>query len=138
VGGASTCTCSAARRPDSIAGSACASADARTTTVPPPAAPVISRQSANAISANDAARSAGSAARIRSPRERIYHDVDAELGVVDGEEPLVVGMVSPLRAVVLAAVEHGDAIAVQHGKQVLVDEVVAPSVQLVRGRRRPV
>ena len=67
----------------------------------------------------------------RSARESIHDDVDAELRVVDREEPLVVRVVAPLGAIVLVAVQHGNAVPAHGGEQVRVDEVVAPPVQLV-------
>src|SRR6185312_434718 len=61
-----------------------------------------------------------------------------EARVVDGEKALAVGMIVPLRAVVFAAVQHGNASTALHGEQVFVDEVVAPAIQLVARRGRPV
>src|SRR3954469_8215915 len=66
-----------------------------------------------------------------SAREGIDDDVDPEARVVDGREALAVGVIIPLGAVVLAAVQHADAIALQHSLQVLVDEIVPPAVHLL-------
>src|SRR6185503_6136705 len=71
-------------------------------------------------------------------RHRVDDDVDGELRVVLAQEALVAPVVVPLAAVVLVAVEHGDAAAALDRLQVVVDDVVAPPVQLVRGLRRTV
>src|SRR5690606_10646804 len=76
--------------------------------------------------------------RNRSAGERIHHHIHAEARVVEREEALVVRMVVPLRGVVLAAVQHADAAVALHSLQVLVDEVVAPAVELVAGCGRSV
>ena len=73
-----------------------------------------------------------------SRRHRVDDDVDRELGVVLALEALVPPVVVPLAAVVLVAVEHADPAAVLDPAQVVVDDVVSPAVQLVRGRRRTV
>ena len=75
---------------------------------------------------------------IQLRRHRIHHDVDRELGVVLPLEALVPPVVVPLAAVVLVRVEHAEPAAVLHPAQVVVDDVVAPPVELVRGRRRAV
>src|SRR5687767_3228626 len=70
-----------------------------------------------------------------SAREGIHDDVDAKARIVDSREALVIGVVVPFRAVVLVAVENSDPVAMKHGFQVLVNEVVAPAIQLMTGRR---
>lgn len=70
--------------------------------------------------------------RLRvSAREGIHNDVHAKACVVDGREALVVGMVVPLGAVVFIAVQNSDSISVHYRFQVLVDEVVAPTIELM-------
>src|SRR3990167_8157538 len=44
-----------------------------------------------------------------SRAQRVHHDVDAEAGVVLGQEALVAPVVVPLAAVVLVAVQHPEA-----------------------------
>src|SRR5688572_33094604 len=83
-------------------------------------------------------RSTFSTRLLISAREGIYDDVHAEARVVDGREALVVGVIIPLRAVVLVAVENPDSIATHHCLEMLVDQIVAPAVQLVAGRRRSI
>ena len=72
----------------------------------------------------------------RSRGHRIHHQIDRELGVVLALEALVPPVVVPLAAVVLVAVEHAQPAAALDPAQVVVDDVVSPPVQLVRGRRR--
>ena len=71
-------------------------------------------------------------------RHRIHDEVDGELRVVLALESLVAPVVVPLAAVVLVAVEHAEPAAVLEPAQVVVDDLVAPAVQLVRRRRRAV
>src|SRR5512143_3448453 len=75
-----------------------------------------------------------SSSRLR--RERIHDEVHGKPRVVHRHEPLGVRMVVPLRAVVLVAVQHTDAIAppAHDGEQVLVHQVVAPAIELVTRR----
>ena len=73
-----------------------------------------------------------------SARHRIHDDVDRELRVVLALEALVPPVVVPLAAVVLVAVEHAEPAAVLDAAQIVVDDVVPPAVQLVRGGRRAV
>src|SRR5262249_18333572 len=70
--------------------------------------------------------------------EGLHHDVHGEAPGVDRLEAVVLGMVVPLRAVVLAAVQHADAAVALVREQMLVDEIIAPSVQFVARRRRSV
>src|SRR5258708_2854035 len=94
------------------------------------------RQNASTSVASSTARSVSSAARRMSAREGIHDDVDREPGVVHGEEALVLGVVVPLRAVILVAEEQHEPPLVLHTRERLMDEVVAPAVQFVaRGRR---
>src|SRR5437868_12858659 len=77
--------------------------------------------------------------RIRiSAREGIDHDVHAKAGVVDSRETLRIRRIVPLGAVILAAVENGNAISLHYRLQVLVHQIVAPAIQLVTRRRRTV
>src|SRR4029078_5675872 len=69
--------------------------------------------------------------RERSAGEGIHHDVDAELGGVLREKALAVGVERPLRAVILAAVQHVDATVAHDALEILVHEVVAPPIELV-------
>ena len=72
-----------------------------------------------------------------SRRHRVDDDVDGELGVVLALEALVAPVVVPLAAVVLVAVENPDPPAMLDRAEVVVDDVVSPTVQFVRGGRRP-
>src|SRR5687768_7479968 len=82
---------------------------------------------ANASTTSTRARIARSIATRRVlARERIDHHIHGELRVVHREEALVVRMVTPLRGVVLVAIEHGEPIVAHHALQVLVHEVVSP------------
>src|SRR4030095_11224579 len=62
---------------------------------------------------------------------RIDNDVDGELGVVLAQEALVPPIVIPLAAVILVAVEHGEAIRSFDALEVVVDDCFPPSVELV-------
>src|SRR5688572_8848293 len=70
-------------------------------------------------------------------RHRIYNDIDAETGVVFTLESLVPPVVIPFAAVILVRVEHAEPAFVLDATQIIVHEVVAPSVQFVRGLRWP-
>src|SRR5687767_2920421 len=83
-------------------------------------------------------RSMTSTSARRLSGERIDDDVHAETGVVDTVESLVLGMVAPLRTVVLVAVEHPDAITAHDRLELRVNQVISPAVQLVARVRRPV
>src|SRR5436190_3482156 len=76
--------------------------------------------------------------RSGSIGQRVQHDVHRELRVVLGEEALVAPVVVPFAAVVLVAVEEPEAAVDLDALEVVVHEVVAPAVQLERGRRRTV
>src|SRR5262249_7235506 len=73
-----------------------------------------------------------SSKRLRG--ERIHDDVHGETRVIHREESFALGVVVPLRAVVFAAVQHGDAPIALNRLQVLVHEVVAPAIELVARR----
>src|SRR5688500_16980755 len=108
------------------------SAGARALTVSPPES-VCSCSDCHSITASvviTIARSTRSNRTLDSAREGIHNDVHAEARVVDRRESLTVRVVVPLRAVVLATVENGDAIALHHRLKVFVHQVVAPAVQL--------
>src|SRR5687768_3561077 len=75
------------------------------------------------------------AMRRRSSREGIHHQVHGELRVVHREKALVVRMISPLRRIVLVAVQHRDPPVAHHSLEVLVHQVVSPAVELVACRR---
>src|SRR5690606_6770437 len=72
--------------------------------------------------------------RGRSCAQRVDDDVHRELRVVLGQEALVAPVVVPFAAVVLVAVEHAQATVHLDALEVVVDEVVAPAVELVAGR----
>src|SRR5688500_20218807 len=82
-------------------------------------------------------RSMTSTSARRLSGERIDDDVHAETGVVDTVESLVLGMVAPLRTVVLVAVEHPDAITAHDRLELRVNQGISPAVQLVARVRRP-
>src|SRR5258707_512995 len=83
---------------------------ASTTLISQPAPPSTlgcsAGHSATASSVITTPRPSHSSPRRRSAREGIHHQVHGELRVVHREEALVVGVVVPLRAVVLAAVQE--------------------------------
>src|SRR5690606_7340009 len=68
----------------------------------------------------------------------VDHDVYAEPGIVLGQEALVAEVVVPFAAVVLVAVEDRDAAVDLDCLEVVVDQVVAPAVQLQARGWRPV
>jgi len=67
----------------------------------------------------------------------IEDDIDAEFGIVFSEEPLVAEIIIPFAAIVFVAIEHSHAAIDSNGLQVVVDEVVAPTVELEAGIGRP-
>src|SRR6185312_4032771 len=83
-------------------------------------------------------RRAHSPTRRALTGEGIHNDVDAEPGIVDSVETLALRMVVPFGAVILAAVEKRDVTVAHHTLKILVHEIVAPAVQLLTRRGRPV
>src|SRR5688500_17699147 len=67
-------------------------------------------------------RSTRSNRTLDSTRESIHDDVHAEAGVVNCGEAFAVRVIVPLGAVVLAAVENSDTIALHHGLKILVHQ----------------
>src|SRR5665213_85705 len=96
------------------------------------------RMSITMSSARLSTRSAHSPIRRALTGEGIHYDVHTEPGVVDRIEALALGMVIPLRAIVLAAVQQSDVPVSHNSLKRLVDEIVTPSVQLLASRRRPI
>src|SRR6476620_1246854 len=92
----------------------------------------------NAMTPTLTTRSAVSIRPRVSAREGIYDQVHAEARVIDGREALVVGVVVPFGAVVLVAEKHLDPAILHHRFQILVDEIVAPAVELVTRCRRTI
>src|SRR5436853_6509287 len=86
----------------------------------------------------------GTGARSRSSiegivaalRHRVDGDIDGEFGIVVAQEAFVPPVVVPLAAVVLVAVQNRKTIAPLDALQVVMDDVVAPAVELVRRLRR--
>src|SRR5688572_11133499 len=100
--------------------------------------PVQRRSTRASIATRPMARTTRSASRRQLSGERIDHDVHAEPRVVHAVEALVLGMLAPFGAVVLAAVQQCDAIPAHDGLELAMDEVVAPAIQFVAGVRRPI
>src|SRR6185503_15909247 len=117
-----------------------------TITLPISARSAASRDSSRSTSASASGSSAAAPIpRSRSVvviassrRQRVHHHVDGELGVVLRQPALVAPVVVPLAAVVLVAVEDGDAAVDLDRLEVVVHQVVAPAVELEGGRRRAV
>src|SRR5215210_4987213 len=70
--------------------------------------------------------------------QRVDDDIDAEACIVLDGESLVRPVVVPFAAVILVGVEDSDAPVNLYRLQVIVNDVVAPAVQLVRCRGRTV
>ena len=71
-------------------------------------------------------------------RQRVQQNIDAEFGVVFGQEAFVAEVVVPLAAVVFVGVKHAEAAVDFDAFQVVVYQVVAPAVQLEGSGRRAI
>src|SRR5690606_4169045 len=99
----------------------------------------IDQTSQPASSAITMPRSTPSAVRrIRSAGERIDDQVDAELCRILLERALRLGVEVPLGAVVLVAVQQADTVIHEDRVEMQMEQIVAPSVQLVVRVRRPI
>src|SRR5210317_1673959 len=76
--------------------------------------------------------------RVLSRGHCVDDDVGREARVVCHHEALVAKVVVPLAAVILVAVQHGNAPVDLDSLQVFVHEAVAPPVKLLCGARRPI
>ena len=63
----------------------------------------------------------------------VEDDIDAEFGIVFGEESLIAEVVIPFAAIIFVAIEYADAAIDGNGLQVIVNEVVAPAVEFEAG-----
>src|SRR5690554_254947 len=108
---------------------------------PTTARPMASRSPSRAASrswTSDSVRRSLIAGFRGSRGQRVDDDVDRELRVVLGQEALVAPVVVPFAAIVLVAVEHPEAAVDPDALEVIVDQVVAPAVELVAGGGRAV
>ena len=67
----------------------------------------------------------------------IHNNIDPKLRVVFRQESFVAKIIVPFTAIVLVAIEDADASIDRDGFEVVVDQVVAPSVELEGGVGRP-
>nr|GEU28510.1 hypothetical protein [Tanacetum cinerariifolium] len=70
--------------------------------------------------------------------QRVLNDIDRKAGVVHCQKTLVAKVVVPLAAVVLVAVQEPHPPLDLHRFQIIVDQVIAPAIELPTGGGRPV
>src|SRR5512145_1668535 len=73
-----------------------------------------------------------------SAGHRVHNDVDRKARIVVALKTFVPPVVVPFAAVILVGVQHAEAAAMFDAAQIVVDEIVAPPVQLVRRLRRSI
>src|SRR6188474_1157280 len=73
-----------------------------------------------------------------SPRQRIHHDVHTESSIINTVKSLVSKIIVPLAAIVLVTVQDSDLIIDFYRFQVVMNNIIAPTIEFLRSRGRPI